>query len=322
MVVVGRGRAGADEDGGLEEGTDLGRLVVLADSSAREVVVKAVEGPYRDELVLFASEELGEGFIEESDIGIAGIGEEGAFVAFDFFEGCNFAAGSLIDGRGHELGLVGDLWERVVACEFGKLLDEGLGAGEEGALVIAGVEPDFGGGGGGGDVDDLEGVVRRGADRGELVVVEVGDGGLGGQFWNETKQVGEVHGLAGEEEIDPPYPVTGELLGEPVSGGGEAAFDAARWKPEEGPVMAAVAHDGFEHRLSHAAEERLEGEDVELGEHGDILDFRARICNWGERRGLCAGAGFCGVWRAGRGGRCDYARIGSGAKRWASRESC
>ncbi len=148
-------------------------------------------------------------------------------------------------------------------------LDQGAGAAEEGAQVIEGVEPDFGGDVGGAEIGQMMGEFGLAALFGELVVVEIDDAGFFAKLGDEADEVLEIHRFGGEKDVEPPFPVAGKLLGEPVRGDGQSALDAAWGEFEKGPAVAAVAHDGFEHGLAGAAEEGLEGEDVELGGHNE-----------------------------------------------------
>jgi hypothetical protein len=130
------------------------------------------------------------------------------------------------------------------------------------------VEPDLVRRGGGVQVRHVQRVIGLGRRVGELVAVEVDDRGLFQQARHQPVQVGEVHRLAGKEQIDPPHPVTRQLLGKPVGGGGESSLDPPRREFEERPAVSAVVDERLQHVATPPAVERLEGEDVELAAHG------------------------------------------------------
>ena len=271
--VEGGFGAGAEEDAGFEHGGGDGVVVGFGDGFAGPLGGDAVIGAGGDEAEFLAALlEDGEGFVEGLDVGSVSVHKHRLDVALDGTGGFDVLGHAEI-GRGvHDAAFVGDFGQGVAGEVLGIALEEGAGAFEEEILVIEGIEPEFMGGGGGGEIGEDRGGGRggdvfQGAGDGELVFVEIDDGGFAGEAGDEAVEIGEIEGFGGEDHVDFGDPMEGELLGKPMGGGDEAAFDAARGEFEEGPTVAAAFDEGIEHGLAGAAVVGFDGENVEGLEH-------------------------------------------------------
>jgi hypothetical protein len=129
------------------------------------------------------------------------------------------------------------------------------------------IEPDLRRRGAGAEVHQVVSLMLGRSRRRELVIVKIDHRRRGRDGGDEAIEIGQVHRLAGEQHIDFADPMSVELFGEPVGGGGEPAFDPPRRQAQQGPAMPAASDSRFEHRPPRPAVKRLEGEDVELGGH-------------------------------------------------------
>ena len=140
-----------------------------------------------------------------------------------------FVDDAQIHRRGEEPAFGEQLRHGVSAEKLRMPLDKGPGEHEEHLFVVGGIEPDLGCGLGGVQIHQVQIVLlaaHPSRQIGKLVVVEIDDGWIGGELRREPKQAGQVHRLAGKQEVQPPYPMPVELLGEPVGGRAQPPLDA------------------------------------------------------------------------------------------------